>query len=190
MPGQGGQGGAVQLPLPYVTQNTALTALLVGRERDTQQHLQQAPKCNSSLGGFYRDLCITWNWGRQKPTPWQHQKHVQKATLKIPKEEGCCVSAEHQVVKEAPAPSPYGLRLVSLQAMGFYPLLALAAQCGPPGLFVSLALPFRNIYISHFMEGTCSVGNTASGNSHVSRCWGTSFPQYLVGHQQEHQSAS
>lgn len=122
--------------------------------------------------------------------PKASQKHAQKATLKIPEEQSCCVSAEHQVAKEVPTPSLHGLRLVSLQAMGFYPLLALAAQYSPLGLFSSLSLPFRNIYICHLMGGTCNAGNTASGDSHISGCWGISLPQYVVGHRQEHQSAS
>lgn len=156
-----------------------------GKRKGTQQHLQQTPNCYSSLGGFTRDLCITWNWWRQKLCHG-NTKQAQKVSLKIPEEQDCCVSTEDQVVKETPA--LHGLRLVSWQAVGSYPLLVLAAQYSPLGIFRTLFFQEHLHHPSH--RETCNVGNTASGDSLISGCWGISLPQYLVGHQQKYRSAS
>lgn len=47
-----------------------------------------------------------------------------------------------------------------------------------------------NIYSSHLMGATSNLGTTASGDIHISGCWGTHLPKSPVGHQQEQQSAS
>lgn len=114
--------------------------------------------------------------GTLRPKLQSLPRRIQKAYLPY-------LNGRNRRCKGAHTPSSHRFSLVSLQAMGFYPLMALAAQYSHLGSFQSLTLVFQELLYFPFRGNTCNTGDTATFG-----CWGTCLLQYLMGHTQEHGS--
>jgi len=104
--------------------------------------------------------------------PWQPQRQpkimLKKAALKIDTRgtellHQCRTPGSERSSRTFPARAPAGL------TAGYG---VLSSQCSPLRLSVSLSGRFT----SPVLWRTCNVGTTASGDSHISGCWGISSP--------------